>query len=241
MNRLSLGSCKSRSLTYAHIRFTVCGRDSLVSPTRADRESLSSQSHLQARISTQCPTTGHLGFSLLVSGGGTYLRIRSLLKAVFGAARFFLGPSSSPLSTVAALLFFFLTTFFALGLVLDPGAEARLALADPVRALNSDCSCLAYASSSCSPSPSESVISAFVGFDSRLTFGFESGRGSDEGGGADWDWDPDGVWVESKGFSSDDSDALSPSSASAVSSSYIPLIYLGQYTSHIILSPLPSG
>lgn len=142
------------------------------------------------------------------------------MNAVFGAARFFLGPSSSPLSTVAALLFFFLTTFLALGLV-DPEPEARLAL-DPERALNSDCNCLAYASSSSSPSPSESesVISAFVvvGFDSFFTLGFESGRGSDEGGGAA-DWDPDGVWVESNGFSSDDSDALSLSSASAVSSS----------------------
>lgn len=52
--------------------------------------------------------------------------MRSLLNAVFGAARFFFGsPSSSPLSTVAALRFFFLTTFFALGRDVD----ARLGLA----------------------------------------------------------------------------------------------------------------
>lgn len=65
MNRLSLGSCKSRSLTYAHIRLTVCGRDNLVSPTRADRESLSGQPQLpKIRIGLSClaPSTQGLGF-----------------------------------------------------------------------------------------------------------------------------------------------------------------------------------
>ena len=61
MNRLSLGSCRSRSFTYSHIRFTVCGRDSLVSPTRADRESLTLLASLLpvARAASKMAFLGH--------------------------------------------------------------------------------------------------------------------------------------------------------------------------------------